>query len=223
LILWVANRLVHPRARSRRIGAAVARFDEVHEVDVEALAAYHQSLANGVSPETCLPTLLRALVADGVLLPEALDELSVPVPETLRKTLEGVILAWDTARGIPAIGDLVGIVGRSGRQLARNLSMLARAARYESERWRTASLRLRLRAAAFMLSAPNVSVGDVAEEVGYGSVQALNRALRDARFPCATDVRAALLEARADFIARARRQVSGWPEALRVGPMQQAS
>jgi hypothetical protein len=50
----------------------------------------------------------------------------------------------------------------------------------------------RLRAATLMLSSPGVTPSDVARIVGYGSLDAMGRAFRDARLPAPSDVQAAV-------------------------------
>lgn len=58
--------------------------------------------------------------------------------------------------------------------------------------WRDVTVRYRVRVAAMLLSSPALSVGDVADAVGYTSVEALAHALDACGLPSATEIRRAL-------------------------------
>jgi len=61
-------------------------------------------------------------------------------------------------------------------------------------RWRDVSHRYRVRVAVLLLSAPSLSVTDVARVAGYSSVEALAHALEDFGLPSATELRRLLAD-----------------------------
>ena len=93
---------------------------------------------------------------------------------------------------LPTLSDLAHVVGRSDRQLARNIGALATAFAAPGLRFRSATLDWRMREAITFLSAPHATVTQVAKAVRYGSVEAMARAFRDAGLPAPVEVRAAM-------------------------------
>ena len=69
------------------------------------------------------------------------------------------------------------------RQLGRDLGDLTRTFGLFGAGFRDAMRVLRLRAAVLLLSAPGGTPSDVAKAVGYGSLDAMGRAFRDAQLP----------------------------------------
>ena len=75
------------------------------------------------------------------------------------------------------VGDSIGV---SSRQVDRYVREFLVSSRLVGRAWRPASLHLRLKMAVVLLSAPEAKVGEVARIVGYGSIDAMGRAFRDA-------------------------------------------
>lgn len=75
------------------------------------------------------------------------------------------------------------------RQLGRDLGDLTRTFGLFGAGFRDAMRVLRLRAAVLLLSAPHATPTEVAREVGYGSLDAMARAFRDAKLPAPSVVR----------------------------------
>ena len=75
------------------------------------------------------------------------------------------------------------------RQLSRDLSEFARTFELFGTGYREAIRMLRLRAALLFLSAPDATPSEVAREVGYGSLDAMDRAFRDAKLPAPSVIR----------------------------------
>jgi transcriptional regulator GlxA family with amidase domain len=69
------------------------------------------------------------------------------------------------------------------RQLGRDLTDLTQTFGLFGAGFRDAMRVLRLRASVLLLSAPDATPSDVAHTVGYGSLDAMGRAFRDAHLP----------------------------------------
>lgn len=78
------------------------------------------------------------------------------------------------------------------RQLGRDLGDLTRTFGLFGAGFRDAMRVLRLRAAVLLLSAPGGTPSDVAKAVGYGSLDAMGRAFRDAQLPAPSVVQEAV-------------------------------
>lgn len=78
------------------------------------------------------------------------------------------------------------------RQLGRDLGAFARTFGLFGTGYREAIRVLRLRAALVFLSAPEGTPGEVAREVGYGSLEAMDRAFRDAKLPAPSTIQQAV-------------------------------
>jgi len=78
------------------------------------------------------------------------------------------------------------------RQLGRDLGDLTRTFGLFGAGFRDAMRVLRLRAAVLMLSAPGGTPSEVARTVGYGSLDAMGRAFRDAQLPAPSIVQDAV-------------------------------
>jgi len=84
------------------------------------------------------------------------------------------------------------LAGLSLRQLGRDLGDLTRDFNLFGNGFRDAMRVLRLRAATLLLSAPGGTPSDVARAVGYGSLDAMGRAFRDAQLPAPSIVQDAV-------------------------------
>jgi len=84
------------------------------------------------------------------------------------------------------------IAGLSLRQLGRDLGDMTRTFGLFGAGFRDAMRVVRLRAAVLLLSAPGGSPSEVARAVGYGSLDAMGRAFRDAQLPAPSIVQEAV-------------------------------
>lgn len=142
------------------------------------------------APLAAVAAFLDALVADGVLhrpLPLTHDE-----PPMLVRLWQALSPAYDAYATAVTIDQLAAVSGRSSRQLRRELKAVAREFDLFGGDFRQITRILRLRAALLLLSAPDASVNEVADRVGYGSAVAMARAFRDADLPPPSEVRAAV-------------------------------
>ncbi len=92
-------------------------------------------------------------------------------------------------RALPTLQEVAALAGRSLRQVSRDVAELSRA-NGMGQGFRETTKRLRLKLAAVALSAEDVAIVDVAKSVGYGSVDAMARAFRDAGLPAPSEIRA---------------------------------
>ncbi len=84
------------------------------------------------------------------------------------------------------------LAGLSLRQLGRDLRDMTRTFGLFGAGFRDAMRVVRLRAAVLLLSAPDGTPSDVARTVGYGSLDAMGRAFRDAHLPPPSNVQDAV-------------------------------
>lgn len=91
-----------------------------------------------------------------------------------------------------SLKQLAAITRLSLRQLGRDLGDLTRTFGLFGAGFRDAMRVLRLRTAVLLLSSPGCSPSDVARAVGYGSLDAMGRAFRDAQLPAPSVVQAAV-------------------------------
>jgi AraC-like DNA-binding protein len=108
---------------------------------------------------------------------------------------ERFVRAWAVMRPLyqdlatsASLKQIAGLAGLSLRQLGRDLRDLTRTFTLFGAGFRDAMRVLRLRAAVLLLSAPYATPSDVARTVGYGSLDAMGRAFRDAKLPAPSNV-----------------------------------
>lgn len=82
-----------------------------------------------------------------------------------------------------SLKQIASLAGLSLRQLGRDLGEVTRTFGLFGAGFRDAMRVLRLRAAVLLLSSPGGTPSDVARAVGYGSLDAMGRAFRDAQLP----------------------------------------
>jgi AraC-like DNA-binding protein len=135
--------------------------------------------------------LVRCLADGGVLRRSLVDHVSDRSP--------GFERLWDAMRPIverlyasPSLQELSAESGLSIRQLTRELTAFVGTFSLVKTGWRAVTKRLRLKLAVLFLSADDVSIGEIARTVGYGSSDAMARAFRDAGLPSPSDVQASV-------------------------------
>jgi AraC-like DNA-binding protein len=98
------------------------------------------------------------------------------------------------------VGDASGV---STRQLDRYVQRFVTSFGLVGERWRSATLHIRLKLAIILLSADGATVSEVASAVGYGSSDAMARMFRDAGLPGPATVQQQVRAARDDLVPEA--------------------
>lgn len=155
---------------------------------IEALIALAGTPAAGVAPLPPVQAALRGLVADGVLA--APPALTLDEPPTLTRLWQAITPAYDAYATAITIDQVAATSGRSSRQVRRELKAMAKEFDLFGGDFRQITRILRLRAALLLLSAPEASVAEVADRIGYGSPVAMARAFRDAGLPPPSELRA---------------------------------
>jgi len=136
--------------------------------------------------------LLGELAREGIIAPAAADPRYLESPRALVAMWPGVERAIRGFELLPAMKVLGALAGVSERRAYRYVDELFSGVGYLASGWRAAIRQLRLKTAVAFLSAEGATVADVANRVGYGSVDAMMRAFRDASLPPPGDVKRAL-------------------------------
>ncbi|MBK6519903.1 MAG: hypothetical protein IPM79_34060 [Polyangiaceae bacterium] len=158
----------------------------------EAAGALREAAGQGLGHlGPAVRALLGALAASGLASPELEASTSDEDPRFAR--------IWSSVRPLaekrsflPSLDDLAGLSGLSLRQLARDIEGFVQTFRLPDRSWRETTRRLRLKTALLGLSASGLPISEVARAAGYGSVEAMARAFRDAKLPVPTVVRDAI-------------------------------
>ncbi|HEY4057673.1 MAG TPA: hypothetical protein VGM39_13755 [Kofleriaceae bacterium] len=142
--------------------------------------------------EQSVKRVLAALADCGVFEHRLLGTIVDDEPERFARL-------WDVLRPLygemavsSSLKQIAVLTKLSLRQLGRDLSDLTRTFGLLGGGFREAMRVLRLRAAVLILSAPGVTPSEVAKLVGYGSLDAMGRAFRDATLPAPSVVQAAV-------------------------------
>jgi len=138
--------------------------------------------------EAAFTRLLEHLGRAGVLRPGVAERV-------LRPPATGFALLWRALRPMverfyltATLQEVVSASGLSARQLDRRVQAFVGAFGLSGDGWRQATRHLRIKIAVILLSADDATMTAVAGAVGYGSVDAMARAFRDAGLPAPTAV-----------------------------------
>lgn len=152
--------------------------------------AYH-ALA-GAPGEDRVFELISALGASGVLSRDLTASVVTSEPERFQRVWAVMRPLYSNLSASTSLKQIASLAGLSLRQLGRDLGDLTRTFGLFGAGFRDAMRVVRLRAAVLLLSAPDGSPGDVARLVGYGSLDAMGRAFRDAHLPAPSVVHEAV-------------------------------
>jgi AraC-like DNA-binding protein len=125
---------------------------------------------------------LADLGDDGVIAPEVAASLVAKEPEPFVRLWAAIKPLYASHATNASILQLRRATGLSLRQLTRDLGQMTRTFGLGGN-FRDTTRVLRLRAAIVLLSAPGGTATEVAELVGYQSIDAMGRAFRDAKLP----------------------------------------
>jgi AraC-like DNA-binding protein len=133
--------------------------------------------------EPAIHGLLAELGAAGVFSRELTASVVAREPERFIRLWAVMRPLYQRLSTSASLKQIAALAGLSLRQLGRDLGDLTRTFGMFGGGFREAMRILRLRAAALLLSAPEGTPSEVARLVGYGSVDAMGRAFRDAGLP----------------------------------------
>lgn len=139
-------------------------------------------------PEALEPMLVE-LAAAGIT--RGTVSVRAEEPERYRMLWDAIHPLYASYGATTSLKQLAAQVGLSTRQVGRDVKALAKTFGFGLG-YRDALLVVRLRSAALLLSAPGVTITEVAAAVGYGGPIALGRAFRDAGLPPPAVIQAAL-------------------------------
>lgn len=142
--------------------------------------------------EHALYQVLVELTAAGVLAKDLTASVVTEEPDRFKRLWTVLKPLYEDQATSASLKQIAIIAKLSLRQLGRDLGDLTRTFGLFGAGFRDAMRVLRLRAAVLMLSAPGSSPSDVARNVGYGSLDAMGRAFRDAALPAPSVVQAAV-------------------------------
>ncbi len=139
----------------------------------------YEALARSQS-ETALHQLIARLAEAGVVTGDLLASIVPDEPERYQRIWRTLKPFYNDLAMSTSLKQIAVIAGLSLRQLGRDLGDFTRDFGLGGG-FRDATRVLRLRAAVLFLSAPGATPSDVARAVGYGSLDAMGRAFRDAK------------------------------------------
>jgi AraC-like DNA-binding protein len=133
--------------------------------------------------------LVRALVEGGISHPSMVTTVRGEESAQFVRCWKGVAKHYMPMAAAPSLQDLAQSTGLSLRQFTRDVAALVETFLIGAAGFRGVVGDARLRCAVLLLSAPAIPIARVAKTSGYGSVQALGRALRDAGMPAPSVIR----------------------------------
>jgi AraC-like DNA-binding protein len=133
--------------------------------------------------EPALHQLIVRLGETGVLSRDLTSSVVAKEPERFQRLWTVLRPLYEDLAASASLKQIAIVAKLSLRQLGRDLGDLTRTFGLFGAGFRDASRVLRLRAAVLLLSAPGGTPSDVAKAIGYGSLDAMGRAFRDAQLP----------------------------------------
>lgn len=153
-------------------------------------AAYHALHEH--PGEAAVHALITALGDTGVLSRDLTASVAASEPERFQRVWEVMRPLYHSLAASASLKQISTLAGLSLRQLGRDLTDLTRTFGLFGPGFREMMRVLRLRVAVLLLSAPDGTPSDVARTVGYGSLDAMGRAFRDANLPAPSLVQEAV-------------------------------
>jgi len=182
--------IVETRVRAEDLRRPVGLVHGPIALGDEVWAAYRALEATRAEP--AVHQLITALGDAGILSRELLASVVTTEPERFRRLWAVISPLFQRVATSATLKQLATLTDLSLRQLGRDLADLTRTFGLFGAGFRDAMRVLRLRAAVLLLSAPDGTPSDVARTVGYGSLDAMGRAFRDARLPAPSVVQGAV-------------------------------
>ncbi len=142
--------------------------------------------------ESALHQLIVRLGEAGVLSSDLTSSVVAEEPERFVRLWTVLKPLYEDLAVSASLKQIAIVAKLSLRQLGRDLGDLTRTFGLFGAGFRDAMRVLRLRAAVVFLSAPGATPSEVAKVVGYGSLDAMGRAFRDAQLPAPSIVQEAV-------------------------------
>ena len=175
-----------PNDLKRPVGLAHGALD----LPAPVWAAY-RALTTAPS-EAALHALIGQLAEANVVTRDLDASIVTQEPERYTRIWKALTPFYNDLATSTSLKQLAVIAGLSLRQLGRDFGDFTRDFGLFGGGFRDAMRVLRLRAAVLYLSSPGATPSDVARAVGYGSLDAMGRAFRDAKLPAPSVVQDAV-------------------------------
>lgn len=172
---------VELRLRATDLRRSVGLAHGPLELPAAAWAAYY-ALAEAPSPRAAA-AVIASLAAAGVIAPAVPVSIAHEEPERFARLWSALRPLYAELATGASLKQIAALARISLRQLGRDFSALLDTFGFPGAGFRDATRVLRLRAAALLLSCPTATPSEVARAVGYGSLDAMGRAFRDAGLP----------------------------------------
>lgn len=143
-------------------------------------------------PAHALNTLMVRLGEAGILSKDLAGSVVTDEPERFTRLWHVIKPRYSNYETSASLKEIAAAAGLSLRQLGRDLTDLTRTFGLFGAGFRDAMRVLRLRAAVLLLSAPDATPSEVSRAVGYGSLDAMGRAFRDAGLPAPSAIQDAV-------------------------------
>lgn len=192
--------LLELRVPERDVTASVGIRQGAITLSLELWAIAERMQATFLAKPDDAEAQLQALVFD--FLERMRDEKLITsdlVSSAVRQEPDQYVRLWNAIRPLYAnfntsasLREVAQNANVSLRQLGRDLKDLTRTFGLFGDGFRDAIRVLRLRVAVMLLSAPDATASDVSQVVGYGSLDAMGRAFRDAKMPPPSTILAAV-------------------------------
>jgi AraC-like DNA-binding protein len=160
------------------------------ELDAGVWRAYEE--LSRARDEQALYRTIAMLGETGVVSRELLSSIVTAEPERYVRIWTALKPFYEDLAMSVSLKQLATFAGLSLRQLGRDLADFTRDFGLFGGGFRDATRVLRLRGAVLLLSAPGATPSAVAKAVGYGSLDAMGRAFRDAKLPAPSVVQDAV-------------------------------
>ena len=146
----------------------------------------------GAPSESAVHQMIATLGDAGVLSRDLTASVVEAEPERFLRVWAVMRPLYQNLSTSASLKQISSLAGLSLRQLGRDFTELTRTFGLFGAGFREAMRAVRLRVATLLLSAPEASPSDVARVVGYGSLDAMGRAFRDASLPAPSIVQEAV-------------------------------
>ena len=127
--------------------------------------------------------LFERLGADQVIAPGIRAGATGVEPDHRARAWSGIRALYERLATSASLAELSELTGLSPRSMRREVVDLAKRFQLPGNSFRDIMRVMRLRAAVLFLSSPYATVSEVAEQIGYGTTDAMARAFRDAKLP----------------------------------------
>ena len=153
------------------------------QIDLPAAVWDAYGALHATPGEPALHQLIVRLGEAGVLSKDLTSSVVANEPDRFQRLWTVMRPLYEDLATSASLKQIAIVAKLSLRQLGRDLGDLTRTFGLFGAGFRDAMRVLRLRAAVLLLSAPGGTPSDVAKAVGYGSLDAMGRAFRDAALP----------------------------------------